>query len=138
MSTCNISKAQGDKWLLCGNGSLFCLAKGQTVHTWLSLQEWETLGTISERKDILEKEGWPSLQCQIWTLFSMCFTELRLYRKDCKFVVEVWAATCLEFKRDPKCREHSAVYPYQSSSNAWGPVWNSKLIERRCNNAEIW
>ncbi len=75
---------------------------GQTVHTWLSFEEWETFGTILERKDILEKKGWPSLQCQIWRLFYVCFTELRLYRKDCKVVVEACATTCLEFEERSK------------------------------------
>ena len=38
-------------------------------------------GMTLERKDILEENGWPSLQCQKCRLFSVFLTELKLYKR---------------------------------------------------------
>ena len=103
ISTWRRSKAQGERLLLCGKGSLFYLAKGQTVHTSVLLWDWEKLGNTLERKDILEKEWWPSLQCQTWRSLFLCFTELRLYKRLCKLKSElVIVATWFEVEEMSK------------------------------------
>ena len=80
MSTCKRSKEEETKWFLLGNDSLFCFANGQTVHKETSLSDWVTWGTTLERKDILDKEGWPSLQCQVWKSLSNFLIVAKLYK----------------------------------------------------------
>ena len=80
MSTWIKSNGEGDKWLWLTKGNLFCFAKGHTLHTESVLLIEEAVGITWERKDILEIEGWPNLQCQMWKELWDCLTELRLYK----------------------------------------------------------
>ena len=55
------------------------------------LDEVGTWGNTLERKDILEMEGCPNLQCQVWK-FTMAFVaELKLYKGYLKLVRETGA-----------------------------------------------
>mgnify|MGYP006869198786 CR=1 FL=1 len=83
MSAWTKSKQEEDAVTEWGKGSLFCLAKGQTLHSkiLLSLQELKA-GTMFFIKASLCEEGWPNLQChnlktsfvgieeQEWTLLA--------------------------------------------------------------------
>ena len=63
ISKCTRSKRQEERLLLFEKGNLFCFAKGQTLQTKSIELHWETVGITWERDDILDLEGWPSLQC---------------------------------------------------------------------------
>ena len=56
------------------------------------LDEVGTWGNTLERKDILEIEGCPYLQCLVWKFTVAFVAELKLCKGNFKLVRETWAA----------------------------------------------
>ena len=129
-------KRRRNQLILIRKWHLFCFANGQIVYKETSLLEWTTWGITLERKDILDKKGRPSLQCQVWKSLSNYLTIAKLYNLLCRIVEAVAMGMELRSANCSKMYGHFSAYPNQSSSNAIGPAEKQRLEKKKrqqCN-----